>query len=267
MEYVASKGMGMTCTVNRGRLPGKVPNQYWHKGTTGSDDRAKGARFEYPIVAVKRDKEKYGNSVWVHTSFQSTSSCNISSVNALNHCSLCAQQRERGRGLFKRTWTIEMNESRQLYLATYGKIDRIDHMIKNCNMCCRSWKHWHAPMNHAKALAVVAAYDIYKECAEGKINPDWKAHKIVDFHRFRERLGMQMLTCDPRKRLHLGDENFRVCTQQNKAQRRRTSPARSSSSSSSSQSTSSGVGDQECSMETASSTRLCGFLDPSFEHQ
>ena len=45
MEYVASKGMGMTCTVNRGQLPGKVPNQYWHKGTTGSDDRAKSARF------------------------------------------------------------------------------------------------------------------------------------------------------------------------------------------------------------------------------
>ena len=78
---------------------------------------------------------------------------------------------------------------------------------------------------------------------------------------------MQMLTYDPRKRLYLGDEKFRVCTQQNKAQRRRTSPARSSSSSSSSQSTSSGVGDQECSMETASSTRLCHFLDPLFEHQ
>jgi len=75
---------------------------------------------------------------------------------------------------------------------------------------------------------------------------------------------MQMLTYDPRKRLYLGDEKFRVCTQQNKAQCRRT--ARSSSSSSS-QSTSSGVGDQEYSMETASSTRLCGFLDPLFEHQ
>jgi len=37
-------------------------------------------------------------------------------------------------------------------------------------------------MNHAKALAVVTSYDIYKECAEGKINPDWKVYKIVDFH-------------------------------------------------------------------------------------
>jgi len=137
MEYIASKGMGMTCTVNRGQLPGKVPVQYWHKGTTGSDDRTKAARFEFPVVAVKRDKVNYGNSVWVHTSFQSTSSCNISCVNALNHCSLYAQQRERGRALFKRTWAIEMNESRQLYLSTYGKIDRIDHMIKNCNMYYR----------------------------------------------------------------------------------------------------------------------------------
>ena len=265
MEYVASKGMGMTCTVNRGRLPGKVHNEYWHKGTTSSDDRSKAARFEFPIVAVKRDKEKYGDSVWVHTSFQSTSSCNISSVNALNHCSLYAQQRERGRGLFKRQWAIEMNEGRQLYLSTYGKIDRIDHMIKNCNMYYRSWKYWHAPMNHAKALAVVTAYDMYKECAEGKINPEWRVYKIVDFHRFRERLGQQMLTYDPRKRLYIGDEKFRVCTQQNQEQRRRTSPARSSSSSS--QSTTSGIGDEECSSENASSTRLCGFLDTLFEHQ
>ena len=50
------------------------------------------------------------------------------------------------------------------------------------HLLCRSWKYWHAPMNHAKALAVVTSYDIYKECAEGKINPDWKVYKIVDFH-------------------------------------------------------------------------------------
>jgi len=123
--------------VQRGRLPGKVKAEHLHKGLTKSEDRPKAARFENPVVLVKRDKEKWGDSVWVHTSFQSTSSCNIAHVNAINSCSLFATTKERGRKLFKRSWAIEMNESRQLYLATYGKIDRIDHLIKNCNLYYR----------------------------------------------------------------------------------------------------------------------------------
>jgi len=140
MEYIASKGLGITCTVNQGRLPSKVPGQHWHKAklSTNSDDRCKAARFENPIVAVKRNKKKWGtDSVWMHTSFQSTGACNIAHVNALNHCSLCAQQKARGHALFKRQWAIEMNKSRYLYLHTYGKVDKIDHMIKNCNMYYR----------------------------------------------------------------------------------------------------------------------------------
>jgi len=70
----------------------------------------------------------------------------------------------------------------------------------NVVCCChfhRSWKYWHSPMNHAKALAIVTAYDMYLECCEGKLNPDWKVDKPVDFHLFRERLGTQMLKYDP----------------------------------------------------------------------
>jgi len=126
-----------TCAVNRGRLPKGVQSKFLHKKRVDPDPRTRAARFENPIVAVKRDPERWGTSVWQHTSFQSTSSCNIAHVNALNHCSLFAEQKQRGRALFKRTWAIEMNESRQLYLSTYGKIDKIDHMIKNCNMYYR----------------------------------------------------------------------------------------------------------------------------------
>jgi len=119
-------------------------------------------------------------------------------------------------------------------------------------------------MNHAKALAIVTAYDMYLECAEGKLNPAWKVDKPVDFHRFREKLGMQMLAYDPRSRLYAGDEKFRSSTQQNQTQRRRTSkslsPARSM------QSTSSGVCEDDLSSTTESSTRLCGFLDTIIEH-
>ena len=137
MTYAAEKGIGITCTVNRGRLPKGTPSKYLHKSRTDVDPRSKAARFENPIVAIKRDPDHWGTSVWQHTSFQSTSSCNISHVNAINTCSLFAKQKERGRALFKRTWAIEMNESRQLCLQTHGKIDKIDHMVKNCNLYYR----------------------------------------------------------------------------------------------------------------------------------
>jgi len=118
-------------------------------------------------------------------------------------------------------------------------------------------------MNHAKALAIVTAYDMYLECAERKHNPQWSLKYPVGFHRFREKLAIQMLHYDPRKRLYKGDEKFRVSTQQNQAQRRRSSPARSHSSSTS---TSSGVGEDEYSVHSERTTRLCGFLDNLIEH-
>jgi len=269
LDWCAENGIRMMCAVNRGRLTKGVPSMCWNKSKTGSDDRSCAAGFENPIFAIKR-KPEWGASMRQHCSFQSTLSCNIAHVNAINNCHLFAQQKQRGRKLFKRNWAIKMNESRQLHLSTCGKIDKIDHMIKNCNMHHRSWKCWHAPMNHAKALATVCACDFYLECSEGNLEADWKVD-AVDFFRFREKLGMQMLKCDPRRRLCPGDEKFRVCTQQNKEWRRRTSPSscstRSLSPSRSIHSTSSCVGEDDLSEQADSSTRLCGFLDTLVDHQ
>jgi len=135
-----------------------------------------------------------------------------------------------------------------------------------CHLLCRSWKYWHAPMNHAKCLAIVTAYDMYLEAAEGNLNPNWKVPKPLDFHRFREILGMQMMQYDPRQRRYPGDEKFRVSTQQNQAHRRRTSPSRSTSPARSIRSTSSGISEDNLASQD-SSKRLCGFLDPLIEHQ
>ena len=137
MNCCAENGIGTTLTVSRGRLPKGVPSKFWYKSRPEVDDRSRAARFLNPIVAIKTDPTRWGTSVWQHASFQSTSSCNIAHVNALSSCELFAQQKQRRRALFKRTWAIEMNESRQLCLSTCGKIDKIDHMIKNSNLCCR----------------------------------------------------------------------------------------------------------------------------------
>ena len=75
-------------------------------------------------------------------------------------------------------------------------------------------------MIHGKALAIVVAYDIYRECCTGKLDRTWSAQP-VDFHRFRERLAVQMLQYSPKQRLYPGDEKFRVSTQVNKTKRRK----------------------------------------------
>ena len=84
-------------------------------------------------------------------------------MNALPGCKVDVAKRERGVRWNKRTWGIEMNAGRVLYLGTYSRIDSIDHLIKNCRLKYRIWKYWHSPMLHAMGLAIVIAYDMYLE--------------------------------------------------------------------------------------------------------
>ena len=113
-----------------------------------------------------------------------------------------------------------MNDARQLYLASYFRIDALDHMIKNCKMFYRSFKYWHSPMLHAKAMAVVIAYDIYQECAEGNLDESWKVDKPLSFWHFREKLSEQMLKYRPVDRKYPGDSNLRCATSQNMGKRK-----------------------------------------------
>jgi len=260
MECAADQGFGLTMTCRRDRLPSGVPKKYFHHAKTPVTHQTKAARFQKPIVAIK----KRGQSYLQFTSFQSTSSCNIACVNALNSCALYAQTKQRGRDSNKKQWAIEMNEARDLYLNTYGGIDRMDHLIQNCNMGYRSWKYWHSAMIHGKAMAVVVAYDIYLECCTGNLTPGWKT-KAVSFYRFREILARQMLHYSPTDRKYPGDEAMRACTQQNQKKRRLTMSSSSIPSTVSSQyKTSTGV-DREH-LEQAE-PRLCGFLDDLLHHE
>jgi len=133
MEYAHDQGFGFTCTVRRDRLPKGIPSKYWHKEKTNSTWRPKAARFLQPIFAIKQRYDDV-QSTMHFISFQSTSSCNFACVNALNSCGLYAKTKFRGCGRMKRQWAIEMNEGRDLYLNTYGTIDRMDHLITNCDM-------------------------------------------------------------------------------------------------------------------------------------
>jgi hypothetical protein len=129
----------------------------------------------------------------------------------LNQNTRFVTKKERGRGEQKRQWGIENNDARQLYLATYGRIDTLDAYINHCQMNYRSWKYWHAAKLHGDALAVVVAYDMYCEYAKEAaareafgITDDEK-FEILDFHQFRDRLSTQGLQYSPLDTKYPGD--------------------------------------------------------------
>ena len=131
------------------------------------------------------------------------------------------RQKERGVGVNNQKWGIEMNNARQLYLMTYRVIDMIDVLIKKCDMYYRSWKYWHSAKNHFLALAVVVAYDMYKECKseafeEFDLTEEQAKRSLLNFHEFREKLSTQGLKYHPKDQRYPGDSRMRPNTQLNK---------------------------------------------------
>ena len=217
MEWIGSQGLGAICTSARDRLPKDIKTKYLHQQKTlPKNKHAKIAKFASPVIAVKNEATHQR----IHVSFQSTSSCNISTVNALNEVSNFVELRERGRGQNKRRWVIEMNEARRLYLSTYNGIDVLDHHIKQANLFYRTWKYWHAPMNHALSIAIAVAYDVYLEVAEGNLDSEWKVEKPVSRWDFQRLLAQQALKYDPTNLKYKGDEKMRKFTKLTKVQRK-----------------------------------------------
>jgi hypothetical protein len=136
----------------------------------------------------------------VQSTFQSTSSFNITTGIALNDNKLYVKQKEHDCGPTRRLWGIEMNISCELYLKPYDVIDKRNHMFKSCGMHYISWKYWHCAMLHAKAMAGITTYDMYQECDEGKVDPLWSVR------------GFPRRYYNPRHRLYPGDKKIQDCT-------------------------------------------------------
>lgn len=213
LDHMGRKGFGFLSTTRRDRLPRGVPGKYFHKETTSNKDkRAKVARLNNPIVAVKKEEFQHGNGdvvtyEKVHVSFQSTSSCNIASVNCLNEVNLFTSPKERGTGEHKRRWVIEMNEARQLYLKTYGVVDTIDAAVKTQKIGYVSWKYWHSAKNHGLALANVMAYSFYKEVMTREealeyfgVSPEEAKESFMTFSEFLQTMSTQGLQYHPMQR-------------------------------------------------------------------
>ena len=182
LDLAGGLGFGLTLTTRRDRFPTGLKPYFHHEKVKPGDARCKAMRYENPIVAIRQvpateDKKAYTKT---HVSFQSTGAMNISGVNNLPSAGLYVTKRQRGKGENKRTWGIEQNEGRETYLSQYWAVDNVDHMVSIAMIRYVCWKYWHAPYNHGLAIAVVAAFDMYRECCDGLLDPAWTIDYILN---------------------------------------------------------------------------------------
>jgi hypothetical protein len=139
-------------------------------------------------------------------------------VNALSLVDLYVRDRSKGRGQQKRTWGIEMNEAQETYLKNYSAVDKIDQMLLGWDLTYRSWRWWHAPTRHAKAIAMSKAYSLYLQCAKGTVDPEWKVTPVSG-PRFQQRMSLQMVQYKCSNLHNPGDKKMHKNTQMNKKKR------------------------------------------------
>ena len=216
LDYAGERDFGITQTCHRDRFLVGLKEYLHHEVVDAKDARPKAMRFEKPIIAVKQVPagKNDGKATKPYTktlvSFQSTGATNISGMNNLPSVNLYVTVKSRCKKPNQRHWGIEQNKARQTYLGYYYGVDNVDHMIKNAKIRYTTWKYWHAPFLHALSMAVIASYDIYIECCEGELDPDWKVDEKdrLSLRDYRLQLSEQMLTYDPKQQVYQGDGAF-----------------------------------------------------------
>ncbi|KAL7529487.1 hypothetical protein ACHAXR_004154 [Thalassiosira sp. AJA248-18] len=223
MDFAGRQGFGLTVTNRRDRFPKGTKPYFHHDKTVPGCKNTKAARYEKPIVAIKQVPATDSALAYTKTqvSFQSTGATNIQGVNNLPSCSLYVTTKSRGIGPNKRVWGIEQNEGRGIYLGQYWAIDSVDHMIMIAMVRYITWKYWHAPYLHCLSMAITAAYDMYIECCEGKLDRNWyiPEKSRMSNSNFRLTLSEQMLNYDPKDNKYPGDSKMREFTRRRKRDR------------------------------------------------
>ncbi len=111
-----------------------------------------------------------------------------------------------------------MNEAQETCLKNYSAVDKIDQMLLGWDLTYRSWRWWHAPTRHAKAIAMSMAYSLYLQCAKSTVDLEWKVTPVSG-PRFSQRMSLQMVQYKCSNLHYLGDEKMRKNTQMNKKKR------------------------------------------------
>ncbi len=108
-----------------------------------------------------------------------------------------------------------MNEAQETYLKNYRAVDKIDQMLLGWDFTYRSWRWWHAPTKHAKAIAMSMAYSLHLQCAESTVDPEWKVTPVSGT-RFWQKMSLQMVLYKCSNLHYSGDEKMHKNTQMNK---------------------------------------------------
>ena len=141
-----SMGHSHSCVRPQGTrdgLPSGAPDWALHKERAlSTDKRTKVARFLQPTTAVKKEPEGH---IRACVSFQSTGVTNVTSANYLDLNTLFARTKLRGKGSHCQSWVTEMNNARQCYLASCGRIDTINCHIKHCQILPILWQQQTTP--------------------------------------------------------------------------------------------------------------------------
>eukprot|EP00536_Pseudo-nitzschia_multiseries_P011888 jgi/Psemu1/30409/gm1.30409_g len=162
LDWMGGLGFGRIGTVAQNRLPKTVEDKYVHKenvSSTSAKRCSRVARLCNPVTMVKE--------MPACAEAGSTGACNIGFVNSLDSNGFFMHQKE----------------------------NQIDSAILRSNIGCKSWKYYHAPINHAKALAVLTAFDMYQELTDGTHSQFWLLPKRqqLDFRHFKQKSAEQML--------------------------------------------------------------------------
>ncbi len=91
-------------------------------------------------------------------------------------------------------------------------------MLLHWDLSYRSWRWWHAPTRHAKAIAMSMAYFLYLQCAQGTVDPEWKVTPVSG-PRFCQKMSLQMVQYKSSNLHYPGDEKMRNTTQTKKRKR------------------------------------------------
>jgi hypothetical protein len=91
-------------------------------------------------------------------------------------------------------------------------------MLLGWDLTYRSWRSWHAPTRHAKAIAMSMAYSLYLQHAKGTVDPEWKVTPVSG-PRFWQMMSLQMVQYKSSVLQYLGDEKMCKNTQMNKKKR------------------------------------------------
>jgi len=84
-----------------------------------------------------------------------------------------------------------------------------------------TWKYWCAPFLHGLGIAVTAAFDMYSECCDRLLDPDWKVELKDRMSNISWRLlaSEQMLKYNPANNGYPGDKTFRAFSKRPKRMR------------------------------------------------